>query len=173
MTTQASDKLAFIDQELAALKESGLYINIRTIESAQDYTGPNLRNGIASINIQLPDDAKPGQVMEYLAMVEDVVATEAFRNRMLLTVRPASRAGVKTNGSRTKPPGREDGTGGESSGGIALPEPVRVYQRQRGGDPRVRAEHERGPAGVSLRGLAARGGALARVGGRVSSRGRA
>ncbi|MFQ5611896.1 MAG: glycine C-acetyltransferase [Anaerolineae bacterium] len=38
MTTpaNANDKLAFIDQELAALKESGLYTNIRTIESAQD-----------------------------------------------------------------------------------------------------------------------------------------
>jgi glycine C-acetyltransferase len=32
MTT---DKLAFIDEELAALKEGGLFINIRTIESAQ------------------------------------------------------------------------------------------------------------------------------------------
>ena len=33
MTTQ---KLDFIDDELAALKESGLFVNIRTIESAQD-----------------------------------------------------------------------------------------------------------------------------------------
>jgi glycine C-acetyltransferase len=32
---QTVDKLAFIDEELEALKESGLYINIRTIESAQ------------------------------------------------------------------------------------------------------------------------------------------
>ncbi len=32
---QTVDKLAFIDKELEALKESGLYINIRTIESAQ------------------------------------------------------------------------------------------------------------------------------------------
>jgi glycine C-acetyltransferase len=32
---QTVDKLAFIDEELKALKESGLYINIRTIESAQ------------------------------------------------------------------------------------------------------------------------------------------
>ena len=33
MTTR---KLDFIDDELAALKESGLFVNIRTIESAQD-----------------------------------------------------------------------------------------------------------------------------------------
>jgi glycine C-acetyltransferase len=31
----AEDKLAFIDQDIADLKETGLYINIRTIESAQ------------------------------------------------------------------------------------------------------------------------------------------
>ena len=34
MTTQ-NNKLAFIDQELNALKDAGLYVNIRTIESAQ------------------------------------------------------------------------------------------------------------------------------------------
>jgi glycine C-acetyltransferase len=32
----AADKLAFIDRELSALRESGLYTNIRTIESAQE-----------------------------------------------------------------------------------------------------------------------------------------
>jgi glycine C-acetyltransferase len=59
------DKLAFIDQDIASLKESGLFINVRTIESAQGawlvVDGKRVLNFCSNNYLGLADDPRMNQ----------------------------------------------------------------------------------------------------------------
>jgi len=87
----------------------------------------NLWNGIATLNITLPSNYQPLDVIEFRSVVSDKTRAEPFVNDFVINVLEPSNAGGK-KGSRRKPPGDDKGKGRESAVGIELPKPIRIYE---------------------------------------------
>jgi len=93
---------------------------------AQNYS-LNLQNGIATLSITLPDNASPGDVIEYEAKVTDDSMIEPFINKLVLTILPPQP--VQGGGNqRAKPPLDKDGHQRELPGGFTIPEIHEVYR---------------------------------------------
>ena len=95
--------------------------------SVQNYVGPNLQNGTATLSVQLPEDCRPGDELRFVTTVTDGSRIEPFENRFIVTVRSAAdvSGGAST---RRKPPTKTPGTDRDSPGGITLPNIIKVYE---------------------------------------------
>ena len=87
-----------------------------------DYSGPRLDSGIAGITIGLPPNCEVGDVLEYLAVINDDSRVEPFENRFRIRVDRFHEPHKGGNGKRTPRGERQNGKGGEGSEGFALPE---------------------------------------------------
>lgn len=87
----------------------------------------NLQNGIATLNLKLPETCSMGEIFEYAAMVSDETLIEPFKNRFIIRVGPAQII-ESGGGKRKKPPTSEDGDKREKPVGISLPEINEVYE---------------------------------------------
>lgn len=87
----------------------------------------NLWNGIATLNITLPSNYKPHDMIEFRSEVSDKTRSEPFLNDFMVKVLEPSKTGG-TKGSRRKPPGDVGGKGRESAVGIELPKPIRIFE---------------------------------------------
>lgn len=93
----------------------------------QNYVGPNLQNGTATLSVQLPEGCQPGDELQFLTTVTDESHVEPFENRFIVKVRPAANA---SGGSSTpgKPPTKTPGTDREWPEGISLPNIIKVHE---------------------------------------------
>ena len=92
-------------------------------------SGPNLRAGIATVTLDLPDEATVGGAIEFASTVTDPSnAIEAFETRILLTVAPPAKERSSGGRGRRQSPGEDGGRAREKSLQVALPEIKRVYQ---------------------------------------------
>lgn len=80
----------------------------------------NLHNGIATLNVTLPENCRPGDDLEYTVVVEDSTQTESFKNKFRVHVQEAQTP-HSSSGTRRKPPGDKTGVNRELPSGIALP----------------------------------------------------
>lgn len=89
----------------------------------------HLQNGIASLNLQLPNDCKVEDQLEFLARTTDPSRIDPFENRFRLKILPAA---VKEgeSGNRRKPPSDKSGNEREIPSGIALPKITPVYESE-------------------------------------------
>jgi hypothetical protein len=88
---------------------------------ATDYVGPNLNNGVATLNIQLPKSANIGDTIFFEAVVIDPIAFEPFINRFSVNIlKEADHRGKP--GNRRKPPSGKKGKDRESPLGINMPD---------------------------------------------------
>ena len=78
----------------------------------------NLENGVATLNLKLPDNVSVGDVIRYEATVNDETLLQPFVNRFRVQVKPRQ----DENGS-PKP-----GPKPISHDGLAIPEPILLYQ---------------------------------------------
>lgn len=88
----------------------------------------NLQNGIATLNLRLPETCSIGEVFEYEATVTDETLLEPFKNRLIIQVGPAQKT-EPGEGERKKPPTSEDGDKREKPEGISLPDIKEVYEQ--------------------------------------------
>jgi hypothetical protein len=86
------------------------------------FIGPNLAGGRCNLSFELPDSAKPGDVLVYEIAVEDPVMQRRFWNLLELKVFAAQVKAPSKPGAKAKPPGKPPGTHADGQGGIALPE---------------------------------------------------
>ena len=87
--------------------------------------GPNLRNGVANVTVDLPDELDVGDKVTFVASIRDSRAE--FENCILVTVRPETRSRRGGNGDRGSPserPGKER----ERSTEVAPPNIERIYR---------------------------------------------
>jgi hypothetical protein len=91
------------------------------------YVGPTLKSGLASVMLNLPDEAEVGQEIEFTATVADSRAT--FENRIWATVKEEAHAPSGGSGRRKNPAQRE-GREREKSTELAPPHIERVYKEQ-------------------------------------------
>jgi hypothetical protein len=93
----------------------------------QDYTGPKLVDGRASLTFALPEGAKAGETLTIVVTVSDSVTGSVFRNEAKLLVRPAHDKNPHP-GERKKPPAPEPGPDTTGAMGISLPKVIWVSQ---------------------------------------------
>ncbi len=87
----------------------------------------NLQNGIATLNLKLPDVCVVGGLLHFVASVSDSSQVEPFQNYFQIRIKPASETdGGK--GQRHKPPSEIEGPDREIPTGIQLPNWVRVSE---------------------------------------------
>ena len=91
------------------------------------YVGPTLKSGLASVMLNLPDEAEVGQEIEFTATVTDSRAT--FENRIWASVKEETHAPSGGSGRRKNPAQRE-GREREKSTELAPPHIERVYKEQ-------------------------------------------
>jgi hypothetical protein len=107
--------------------------------ASDDYSLPvrnyslNLQNGIATLNLQLPANCRPGDELRFVALVEDGTQIEPFENCFVLKVKEP--AGTPEGGkTRRRKPGKgKEGDGRETSAGIELPVIIKVYENPQDG----------------------------------------
>jgi hypothetical protein len=86
----------------------------------------NPRSGIATLNIELPDDVQAGTTLTFDIEVSDETRIDPFVNRLVLRVNPpAPGGGSGGNGGRR---GSANGHGTLGGGGLALPEITHVKE---------------------------------------------
>lgn len=91
----------------------------------------NLQNGIAILNVKLPEGCSIGNVIEYEAKVTDDTSLEPFVNRFVAMVGSAQKISPG-GGGRRKPPGSGNGHQREIPTGLEMPEIREVYASEWG-----------------------------------------
>ena len=89
----------------------------------------NLQNGVATLNLALPDKAKVGDSFAYELVVEDETLVEPFVNRFVISVdRQQEPSGG--NGTRRRQSNIDDDGNGQTLQGLAIPTPIPVYEAE-------------------------------------------
>ena len=89
----------------------------------------NLQNGIATLNLSLPDGAIVGDSFRYGLTIEDSTLVEPFNNSFVVSVGPYQEPSGGGSGGRRKQSNTGDGTS-EKPQGLAIPIPFLVYESE-------------------------------------------
>ncbi|MBC6442636.1 MAG: hypothetical protein GDA53_05830 [Rhodobacteraceae bacterium] len=96
-------------------------------ESKTSPVGPTLKNGIATVMVDLPGEAKVGGEIEFIARTYDTL--HQFENRIKVTIQTGAAQHTGGSGGR-KPPKDKDGAERERPGKLALPEIDPVHRER-------------------------------------------
>ncbi len=89
--------------------------------------GPNLKNGIATVTVDLPSGASIGDEIEFIAQTRD--AHRTFKNRIKVAVTPQVEKTSGGSGGR-KPPKKEEGDERERPSELEPPDIQTVYRKE-------------------------------------------
>lgn len=101
------------------------WIDEDSSEHPASWNGPTLRSGIATVMLEIPDEASVGDEIEFIARVADTRG--AFENRIIMTVLPQADKKPGGQGQR-KPPTPKEGNERERPSEVAPPMIRRVYR---------------------------------------------
>jgi len=93
---------------------------------AIDYT-LNLRDGVATLNVSLPDDAAEGDRFTYFARVSDYLLPSPIDNEFEILVSEEDRSESGDNGNRKQPAGDDKGDR-EKPDDLTIPPYIEVYR---------------------------------------------
>ncbi len=88
----------------------------------------NLSNGIATLNIKLPEEANIGDSLNIFSEATDDTRREPFQNIFVLNILGPLANKSSTPGPRRKPPIKREGDDRELPGGIDLPKIIKVAE---------------------------------------------
>ncbi len=94
---------------------------------ARDFTGPNMLNGVATINIALPDAVNVGDRLKYLAVVDDETQISPFVNEFELVVTDPALQSEGKPGERLPPSEKGDGDRTKPDE-LSMPNVTEVYE---------------------------------------------
>lgn len=108
------------------------FVSEGELQPVLEYTGPYIFNGIANVNIALPEGCIIGDEIRYVATVTDDTLVE-FVNELVVDVKPEQQVttGNKKR-SRIQPPSDDAGGDRTVPTGISLPEPLHLYEKDWG-----------------------------------------
>ena len=89
-------------------------------------SGPNLRNGIAVVMLELPGNPNIGEEIEFIACVRG--AHDPFENRILVTVGDKAKKRQNGGDGRRHPPASRDGSERERPSSVSPPKIKEVYR---------------------------------------------
>lgn len=117
----------FFSRTIEKGKFSLFCITENSKKDVSNFAGPSLHNGVATLSVKLPDDAKVGDRITFDAVVTDPYNERDFENRFSVLVKEETLSTSK-RGNRGKPPGKDDGKGRERQAGILLPNIIEVFE---------------------------------------------
>jgi len=126
LTFETDAENSYFDREVDKGEAKIFIVLNNSLQPVSDYS-LNLYNGIATLNMRLPNDCKVGDEINYLCQVTDRTRIEPFKNFFRIKV-------IKENiprrnqGKRRNPPSKEKGRDRESPTGIQLPKVTRVRE---------------------------------------------
>ena len=89
----------------------------------------NLQNGVATLNLVLPDTSIIGDILEFEWVVEDQTLAEPFINPFIIRVGPEQKPSGGGRGQRRRSNGKGPDEG-DAPKGLALPTPIPVYESE-------------------------------------------
>jgi len=92
-----------------------------------NYVGPNLQNGIATLSIKHPENYQVGDKLHFVSKVTDPSQVDPFENHFKVHIKEESKSTGK-RGKRRKPPSDEEGDDREIPTGISLPNIVLIKE---------------------------------------------
>jgi hypothetical protein len=93
----------------------------------ENYVGPHLQNGIATLSLQLPANCRVGDVLSFRSTVTDATQLDPFQHHFTVRVREEAEPSGGKGGTR-KPPSTQKGDDRETESGISLPNVTPVYE---------------------------------------------
>lgn len=87
----------------------------------------NLNNGVATLNLKLPDGAVEGQSFTYELIVKDDIVVSAFENRFKITIGPSQTSNHHPS-SPALPHNEQGSDDGTAPSGLAIPQANRVFK---------------------------------------------
>lgn len=96
--------------------------NSNSHSRVENFAGPNLNNGSASLSVRLPENCREGDILRYVATVTDPSQIDSFENSF--TVKVLKAAKPKPSGPPPQPtptPTQEEGKDRQIPSGIAFP----------------------------------------------------
>lgn len=89
----------------------------------------NFYNGIATLNVQLPDSAVAEAIIDYKLTIEDETLIFPFENEFQIRCLPEeSSRSERSSGSRKPPAGKNSGDDYDAPSGLDIPEPQRIRE---------------------------------------------
>lgn len=110
-------------------KYPGTYLLMRDDGQCEDYI-IHLHNGIATLNVELPADAKVGDSYQYSFVVTDTNIDRSFENEFAVRVIAQQESKGGNGGKRTPPDGDKSGGNSLAPNGISLPNVVEIGKEQ-------------------------------------------
>jgi len=104
--------------------EFKLYMNGTLIKN---YT-LNLWNGIANLTVELPENVHIGDLIEFLAEVNDNMRVDPFLNKFYVIVDPPIKKHAGKSGELLKPPGEEQDDKRKKPSALDLPNIIEVHR---------------------------------------------
>jgi hypothetical protein len=92
----------------------------------------NLHKGIGTLNLELPDFCRVGDVLKLEAIIGDRTMIQPFINHFEITVIQETVKKVGKHGPRIQPPGPGSGTDRDKPIGIQLPNYTKCYKNPKG-----------------------------------------
>ena len=109
-------------------KYPGTYELLREGSLAEDHI-IHLHNGVATLNVELPKDAKVGDILRYSFTVTDTNVDREFNNEFEIHV-VENQESTGGGGSRTPPSGENDGKNALAPMGISLPNVEEIHKER-------------------------------------------
>ncbi len=106
--------------------DPGIFILKLNGEDIQNFS-VNLWNGIATLNIELPESVKPGMLLHFLSEVNDVSRIEPISEEFYILVEDKIKESSGRPGYR-KPPSSDKGDDTEKTSYLDLPNVIEVYR---------------------------------------------
>lgn len=97
-------------------------------EECNDTYFLNLRDGIATLNVDLPSNAKCSETFTYEFLVKDTNNENEFKNTFIITVVENKTSTSESSGNRIPPSSEESGLDSFKPAGISLPDVIEVYK---------------------------------------------
>jgi hypothetical protein len=99
----------------------------------ESFNGPTLDAGEAVVRVKLPPNAQLGDVLSYVAVVEDTLREERFENPFTINVTAAVTTTGGGNGGKKKESGSKAEQGehdADTQAGIAMPRIIPIYEEK-------------------------------------------
>lgn len=93
-----------------------------------NFAGPNLNNGSATLSVRLPDNSREGDLLRYVSTVRDPSQIDPFENIFTVKVVKAAKSRPGGPPSPPRPPTQEKGRDRQVPSGIAFPQIHDVYE---------------------------------------------
>lgn len=118
----------YFDRQIDKGEFSLFLVNGNSRSPVDNFAGPNLNNGSATLSVRLPHNSQEGDILRYVSTVRDLSRIDSFENAFVVKVIRAAKSKPGGPPSPPRPPTQEKGKDRQVPSGIAFPQIHDVYE---------------------------------------------